>query len=63
MKLRMLEQNVVSGGAQAKNSELKEALKRKRKKAEQKKLEKLRQARENGDDDTVFEEIYGNLQV
>ena len=62
-KLIELQQNVVAGGAQAKNTELKEALKRKKKKAEQKISETVKKAREKGDDENVFDEIYGTLQV
>ena len=57
LKLKALEQNVVSGGSQAANTEVREALKRKKKRAEQKSISRLREARERGEEDTVFEEI------
>ena len=62
-RLKMLEQNVVSGGTQAKNAELKEALKRKKKKAEQRKQERLRASQDFGNEEDAFEAVYGGMQV
>ena len=62
-KLLSLQQNVVAGGTQARNTELKEEMKRKKKKAESNLRARLKEARERGEEDDLFGEIYDTMQV
>eukprot|EP00042_Codosiga_hollandica_P055475 m.778932 g.778932 ORF g.778932 m.778932 type:complete len:1027 (+) comp59124_c0_seq13:51-3131(+) len=61
-KLMSLQQNVVSGGAQAQNVALKEEMKSKKKKADQNLKKRLKEARARGDEEDLFGEIYDTLQ-
>lgn len=61
-KLRDLEQQMVTGGAMARDQKLQEGLKTRKKKAEDRRR-KLRDALSNADDDGILEGIYDNLQV
>ncbi len=62
-KLLSLQQNVVTGGAQSSNQALKEEMKTKKKRAENNLKSRLKEARERGDEENVFGEIYDTLQV
>ena len=62
-KLLELEGQVVAGGQQAGNKDLKENIEKKKKRAQEKELELERlKAAKAGDDDTIIEEIYGSMQ-